>query len=110
MEAYAKRLGNILKGSWSKTTEIINPVNIPSVISSFKPGFFVLFEIAEEYLTLRDIDQQPPSTAIKSFNSLAGESDVSEYTREDAKLFVCYVEIIRNKTATIRRRTGLGQT
>ena len=62
--AYAQRLSNVLEGSQTKTTENIIPVDIPSVISSFKPRSFVLSEIAEEYLTLKDIDQQPPSIAI----------------------------------------------
>jgi len=35
---------------------------------------------------------------------LAGDRDVSEYTREDAKLFVRHLEMRSNKTATIRRR------
>ena len=103
-EAYAKRLGNVLEGSWTKTTEIMMPVDIPAVIASFKPRSFVLSEIAREYLTLRDIDQKPPSIALSGFISLAGDRDVGEYTREDAKLFVRYLEMRGNTTATIRRR------
>ena len=34
---YAIRLGNVLEGSWSRTTEIISPVNIPCLLSSFQP-------------------------------------------------------------------------
>ena len=102
--AYAECLSNVLEGSWDKTTENIIPVDIPSVISSFKPRSFILSEIAEEYLTLKDIDQQPPRIAIKSFISLVGDRDVSEYSREDAKLFVRHLEMRSNKTATIRRR------
>ena len=103
-EAYAKRLSDVLEGSWSRTTEIVQPVDIPSVLVSFKPRSFVLSEIAEEYLTLRDIDQKPPTVALSGFISLAGDRDVSEYTREDAKLFVRHLEMRGNKTATIRRR------
>ena len=102
--AYAERLSNVLEGSWNKTTGNIIPVDIPSVISSFKPRSFVLSEIAEEYLTLRDIDQRPPRVALAALMSLAGDRDVSEYTREDAKLFVRHLEMIGNKTVTIRRR------
>ena len=61
-------------------------------------------QIAEEYLTLRDIDQRPPRVALAALMSLAGDRDVSEYTREDAKLFVRHLEMKGNKTATIRRR------
>ena len=49
-EAYAKRLGNVLEGSWSHTTSI-QPVDIPTIISSFKPRSVVLSEVADEYLT-----------------------------------------------------------
>lgn len=103
-ESYAKRLGNVLEGSWSRTTERVQPVDIPSVLASFKPRSFVLSEIAQEYLTLRDIDHKPPTIALSGFISLAGDRDVSEYTREDAKLFVRHLEMRGNKTATIRRR------
>ena len=35
--AYATRLGDVLEGSWSRTTEILQPVDIVSVLESFKP-------------------------------------------------------------------------
>ena len=38
--ACSKRLSNVLEGSWSGTTEIINPVNIPYLLSRFKPRSF----------------------------------------------------------------------
>ena len=102
-EAYAKRLGSVLEGSWCNTA-IIQSVDIPTIISSFKPRSFVLSEIAEEYLSLRAIDEKPPRVALSGFISLAGDRDVSQYTREDAKLFVCHLEMKGNKTATLRRR------
>ncbi len=102
--AYAIRLGNVLEGSWTGTAETLPPVDIPAVIASFKPRSFTLSEIAREYLTLRDINQKPPIVALSGFISLAGDRDVGEYTREDAKLFVRYLEMRGNKTATIRRR------
>ena len=102
-EAYAKRLGNVLEGSWNNTTSI-QPVDISTILFSFKPRSFVLSEIAEEYLSLRAIDEKPPRVALSGFISLAGDRDVSQYTREDAKLFVRHLEMKGNKTATIRRR------
>jgi integrase len=63
-----------------------------------------LSEIAAEYLALKQIDQTPPRVALSTFISLAGDRDVSEYTREDAKLFVHHLGLKGNKTATIRRR------
>ena len=35
---------------------------------------------------------------------MAGDRDVSQYTREDAKLFVRHLEMKGNNTATVRRR------
>jgi len=102
-QAYANRLGNVLEGSWSNTA-IIQPVDIPTIISSFKPPFFVLSEVADEYLTLKNIDHRPSHIALDAFLNLAGDRDVSQYTREDAKLFVRHLEMKGNKTATIRRR------
>ena len=48
-EAYVKRLGNVLEGSWSNTTSI-QPVDIPTILASFKPRSFKLSEIATEYV------------------------------------------------------------
>ena len=73
-------------------------------LSSFKPRSSLLSEMAEEYLLLRQIDQTPPRVALTTFISIAGDRLVSEYTREDAKLFVDHLAIKGNKTATIRRR------
>ena len=53
---------------------------------------------------MRAIDEKPPQVALSGFISLAGDRDVSQYTREDAKLFTRHLEIKGNKTATIRRR------
>ena len=102
-EAYAKRLGNVLEGSWSNTTSI-QPVDIPTILFSFKPRSFKLSEIATEYVGVKGIDPRPPRIALQSFISLAGDRAVGEYMREDAKLFLRHLEMSGNKTATIRRR------
>ena len=102
-EAYAKRLGNVLEGSWSTTTSI-QPVDIPTILLSFKPRSFKLSEIATEYVVVKSIDPRPPRIALQSFISLAGDRDVGEYMREDAKLFLRHLEMSGNKTATIRKR------
>ena len=59
-EEYAKRLSYVLEGSWRNTTEI-RPVDIISIVESYKPRSTKLSEIAEEYLALRPIDQTTPS-------------------------------------------------
>ena len=102
-EAFSKRLSDVLEGAWSAATDA-PAVNISTIIASFRPRSFVLSEIAEEYLSLKAIDERPPRVALSGFISLAGDRDVSQYTREDAKLFVRHLEMKGNKTATIRRR------
>ena len=77
---------------------MITPINILYILSSFKPKSFRLTEIAKEYLTIRDIDQKPPIVALSALISLIGDRDVSQYTREDAKLFVRHLEMRGNKT------------
>ena len=100
---YAKRLGYVLEASWSNTTRI-QPVDVVTIIESFKPKSVLLSEMAEEYLALREIDQAPPRSALSTLIFLAGDRDVVSYIREDAKLFVHHLQLLRNKTATIRRR------
>ena len=100
---YAKRLGYVLEASW-KSRVGITAVDTATIIHSFKPKASLLSELAEEYLSLRQIDQTPPRVALNMFISLAGDREVSEYSREDAKLFVRHLTIRGNKTATIRRR------
>ena len=102
-EAYAKRLGNVLEGSWSDTTDII-PIDVIAVVTSFKPRPSLLSDYVSEYLSLRSVHHKPIKVSVDPFISLAGDRDVSQYTREDAKLFVCHLEKKGNKTATIRRR------
>ena len=65
--AYAKRLSNVLEGSWSGTTEVISPINISYLFASFKPKSLRLTEIADEYFTFREIDQRPQRTALAVF-------------------------------------------
>ena len=102
-EAFSKRLSDVLEGAWSATTDA-SPVNISTIVKSFQPRHVSLSEIAAEYLALKQIDQTPPRVALSTFLSLAGDRDVRDYTRQDVKLFVHYLEMKGNKTATIRRR------
>ena len=102
-EAYSTRLSNVLEASWA-THKTTTPINIPAVVGSFKPKSYLLSEMAEEYLSLRKIDNAPPKLALETFISLAGDRDVVSYTRDDAKLFVDALLSLGNKTATIRRR------
>jgi hypothetical protein len=94
---------NVLEGSWCLKACTI-PVDVAFVVESFKPRSVLLSEMAEEYLSLRTIDQTPPRAALDTFISLAGDREISQVIREYAKLFVRHLVMKRNKTATIRRR------
>jgi integrase len=100
---YAFRLNTVLESSW-KSRAGVTAVDTATIIDSFKPKASLLSEMAEEYLSLRQIDKTPPRVALNIFISLAGDRDVGEYSREDAKLFVRHLTLRGNKTATIRRR------
>ncbi len=102
-EAYSKRLSDVLDGSWNNRP-CISAVDVASVVESFKPRSTLLSQIAEEYLELRKITQTPPRVALSTFLSVAGDRDVNDYNREDARLFVSHLTLKGNKTATIRRR------
>ena len=102
-EAFSRRLSDILDGVWNATKNA-PPVNLSTIIESFQPRRVALSEIAAEYLALKRIDLTPPRVAVSAFISVAGDRDVSEYTREDAKLFLRHLEMSGNKTATIRKR------
>jgi hypothetical protein len=83
-EAYAKRLGDVTEGSWSNTTDII-PIDVIAFVTSFTPRPSLLSDYVSEYLSLRSVHHKPIKVAVDPFISLAGDRDVSRYTREDAK-------------------------
>jgi site-specific recombinase XerD len=85
---------------------VIHPVDVASVIESFKPRSALLSEMAEEYLSLRSIEQTPLRVALTTFIAVAGDRDVRQYSREDTKVFVRHLTKKGNKTATIRRRVN----
>jgi len=102
-KAYTDRLSEVLEGSWRGSSVNYN-VNIPAIINSFKPTSYILSDMAEEYISLKQIDEKSPRSALATFISLAGDRDVSLYSREDAKLLIHHLELKGNKTTTIRRR------
>ena len=102
-KAYADRLSDVLEGSWSGSS-VNYKVDIPAIINSFKPTSYILSDMAEEYISLKQIDEKSPRSALATFISLAGDRDVSLYSREDAKLLIHHLELKGNKTTTIRRR------
>ena len=89
---YAFRINTVLQSSW-KSWVGVPSVDVRSIIESFKLKASLLSDMAEEYLSYRQINQIPPRVALNIFFSLAGNRDVGEYSREDAKLFVRYLTL-----------------
>ena len=102
-QSYAERLSYVLEGAW-RDPQAVQPLDLEFVVEGFKPRSYVLSEIAEEYLSLRDINERPSRLALAAFLAVAGDREVREYRREDAKLFVHHLTLRGNKTATVRRR------
>ena len=71
-KAYAERLSFVLEGSWSGSS-VNYKVDIPAIINSFKPTSRILSDMAEEYISLKQIDEKSPRSALATFISLAGD-------------------------------------
>ena len=82
----------------------MQPLDVALVVEGFRPKSYVLSEIAEEYLSLRDINERPSRLALAAFLAVAGDRGVRDYRREDAKFFVHHLTKRGKKTATVRRR------
>ena len=103
-EAHSTRLSNVLEASWAsnKTT---TSINIPAVVSSFKPKSYPLSEMAEEYRSLKKIDRASPNLSLALFIELAGDRDVTSHIGDDAKLFVSDLQRHGNKTSLYEERS-----
>ena len=60
--AYSKRLSSVFEGSWIGTTEIITPVNIPCLLSSFQPKSLTL----QEYFLIMSAPTRPRWLAFRN--------------------------------------------
>ena len=61
-------------------------------------------ELAEEYVSIRQIDPNPIHVALRSLFEVVGDRDVRSYTREDARTFLLHLTSSGNKTSTLRKR------
>jgi hypothetical protein len=55
-----------------------------------------LSELAEEYVSIRQIDPNPIHVAIRSLFEVVGDRDVRNYTREDARAFLLHLHFARD--------------
>ena len=102
-EVLAARLTDALNAAWSDPANIVR-VDIDAIISSHKPRLTKLSEFTSDYLSWKSIAPTPVLVASRSLISLLGDRHVSEYSREDIKLFAHSLMQKGNKTGTVRRR------
>lgn len=99
----AARLTDALNAAWANPDLIVR-IDIDTIISSHKPRLSKLSEFTSDYLSWKSIAPTPVLIASKSLISLLGDRHVSEYSREDIKLFAQSLLYRGNKTGTVRRR------
>ena len=101
-ELIADHVVGILKKAW--TTHNTSKINIEKLIASARPRTCLMSELAEEYVSIRQIDPNPIRVALRSLFEVVGDRDVRSYTREDARAFLLHLTSSGNKTSTLRKR------
>ena len=100
---YAKKLTPILQSFWV-TQKNIRPVDLSLVLDNIKPRVFILSELTQEYIELKNIQANPTLSSVNILISLCGDINIESYDRQDAKTFISNLQSRGNKTGTIRRR------
>lgn len=79
----AQRLTELLDRSFQSG----NKLDLPSITKAFEPKVKRPSEIASEYLELKQITPKPIELAVQVLCEVAGDRDISAYTRDDSKAF-----------------------
>lgn len=79
-------------------------VNLLSLLGATNTRPRKLSEIADEYVALKGIQQNPTISSVKMLAALSGDIAVDAYLRQDARNFVSSLMAQGNKTTSIRRR------
>lgn len=101
-EATAQRLTELLDESFQSGHEL----DLVAVRESFRPLKRRLSEVAVEYLELKQIAPKPIQLAVQALVEVAGDKDISTYTRDDSKALLALLASRGNSSGTIRRRTN----
>ena len=92
----------ILKKTWESKSP--NRIDIERIIESAQPKTYLMSDLADEYITVRQIDPNPIQVALSALFAVVGDRDVRSYTRDDARAFLHELNLSGNKTSTIRKR------
>lgn len=100
VEQVVKRLTPLIYGSFRTGSKL----DYRAVANNLKPKATLLSDMLQEYLSVRDISERPVRLAMDALVAVAGDRDVSDYSREDVRAFLGYMKQRGVKTATVRRR------
>ena len=84
--------------------DIGTAVNLQSLLGATNTRPKKLSEIADEYVALKGIQENPTISSVKMLAELSGDIAVDAYLRQDARNFVSSMMTQGNKTTSIRRR------
>ncbi len=100
-EGLTERLNSIWTGG-----SIPHGVDLNALLDAARPRSLTLTELADEYLSFKNIDAAPLRLAVSCLVAAAGDKNITNYDRQDARAFVATLQKKGNSTGTIRRRVG----
>lgn len=81
-------------------------IDYKTTTAALKPKKLRLTDFMEEYVSVKEIHAKPSQIAVATFISIAGDREVADYHRDDARAFLSHLRGRGVATATIRRRIG----
>ena len=79
LEQIVKRLTPLIMGSFRTGSKL----DYRAAAKSLKPKVTLLSDMLKEYLSVRDISERPVGLAVDALVAVAGDREISDYTRED---------------------------
>ena len=98
----ANHIVSVLRETWR--TGSSSKLDVETLVSSAKPKTFLMSDLVDEYVRVRQIDPSPVFVATRLLYEVVGDRDVRHYTREDARTFLHHLQTSGNKTSTLRKR------
>ena len=94
----ADHVVSVLRKTWRSGAS--SQLDVDVLVSSAKPKTYLMSDLAEEYVSVRQIDPSPVFVATRLLFEVVGDRDVRHYTREDARTFLHRLQVSGNKTST----------
>lgn len=100
VEKVVKKLTPLIMGSFRTGSKL----DYRAAAKSLTPKATLLSDMLKEYLAIREISDKPVKLAVDALVTVAGDREISDYSREDVRAFLGYMQQRDVKTATVRRR------